>query len=63
MFRILFATALGLTGFIAYIAGAIVLADRVTPLHWAIQAAYFVIAGVLWVIPAHFLILWAAGSK
>jgi Protein of unknown function (DUF2842) len=59
MFRILFATALGLAGFIAYIAGAIVLADRVAPLHWAIQAAYFVIAGVLWVFPAHFLILWA----
>jgi hypothetical protein len=59
MFRILFATALGLAGFIAYIAGAIVLADRVRPLHWAIQAAYFVTAGVLWVIPAHFLILWA----
>jgi hypothetical protein len=59
MFRIPFATALGLAGFIAYIAGAIVLADRVAPLHWAIQAAYFVIVGVLWVIPAHFLILWA----
>ena len=59
MFRIPLATALCLAGFIAYIAGAIVLADRVAPLHWAIQAAYFVIVGVLWVIPAHFLILWA----
>ncbi len=57
--RILFAALLGLTGFFAYVATAVALADRVAPLHWAIQAVYFVLAGVVWVVPAHFLILWA----
>ena len=58
--RILIATIVGLIGFFAYIGAAVVLADRVTPLHWAVQAAYFLVAGVLWVVPAHFLVLWAA---
>jgi hypothetical protein len=57
--RILFATIVGLAGFAAYIAAVVVLADRVATLHWAIQAVYFVVAGVLWAVPAHFLILWA----
>jgi hypothetical protein len=63
MLRILVATMLGLAGFVAYLATAIVLADRVAPLHWTIQAAYFVVAGVLWVIPAHYLILWAGRKQ
>ena len=58
--RIMFATIIGLVGFFAYIGGAVVLADRVAPLHWAVQVAYFLVAGVLWVVPAHFLVLWAA---
>lgn len=58
--RILFATIVGLIGFFAYIGGAVVLADLVMPLHWALQLAYFLIAGALWVVPAHFLVLWAA---
>lgn len=57
--RILFASLVGLGGFAAYIAAVIVLADRVASLHWAVQAVYFVVAGVLWALPAHFLILWA----
>ena len=60
MSRVPLATVIGLCGFAAYIAAAVTLADRVQSLHWAIQALYFVLAGVLWVVPAHFLILWAA---
>jgi hypothetical protein len=62
MLRIAFATIIGLAGFVAYIAGAVVLADRVAGLNWGVQAAYFVAAGVLWAVPAHYLILWA-GKK
>ena len=58
--RILLATFVGLIGFFAYIGGAVVLADQVTTLHWTLQLAYFLVAGVLWVAPAHFLVLWAA---
>ncbi|MBU6497830.1 MAG: DUF2842 domain-containing protein [Rhodospirillales bacterium] len=60
MWRPLIATLAGLAGFIAYIAGAVTLADRVGGLPWPVQAGYFVVAGVLWVAPAHLLMLWAA---
>jgi hypothetical protein len=59
--RVLVAVPLGLLGFLAYIALVVTLADRVSGLHWAVQALYFVAAGVLWVLPAHYLMLWAAG--
>ncbi len=59
--RVLIALPLGLAGFVGYIALAVTLADRLTGLHWALQALYFVVAGVLWALPAHFLMLWAAG--
>lgn len=66
MVRILIALLLGLTGFVAYIAAAVTLADRVAslqiPLHWAVQALYFLLAGVLWALPASWLMLWAAGK-
>ncbi len=58
--RTFIATMLGLLGFFGYVAAAVTLADRVQPLNWAIQVLYFLVAGVLWVVPAHFLILWAA---
>lgn len=58
--RVLLALPLGLLGFFAYIGAAVALADRVAGLHWLLQALYFVAAGVLWVVPAHFLMLWAA---
>ena len=61
--RVLIALPLGLLGFVAYIALAVTLADRLAGLHWALQALYFVVAGVLWALPAHFLMLWAAGSR
>ncbi len=57
--RIAIALFAGLIGFAAYLAGAVVLADRVASLHWALQAAYFLLAGVLWALPASWLMLWA----
>lgn len=61
--RVLIAVPLGLLGFIAYVALAVTLADRVSGLHWAVQALYFVAAGVAWVVPAHYLMLWAARRR
>lgn len=57
--RTLIALIVGLVGFVAYIAAAVTLADRVLGLNWVIQVAYFVVAGLLWALPAHFLLLWA----
>ena len=61
--RVLIAVPLGLLGFVAYVGLAVTLADRLAGLHWAVQALYFVVAGVLWVLPAHYLMLWAAGPS
>jgi hypothetical protein len=49
----------GLAGFVAYAAGAVWLADQLAPMHWAVQALYFLVAGVLWVVPARWLMIWA----
>ncbi len=57
------ALLIGLIGFILYVAGAIALADHVRGLHWAVEALYFLLAGVLWVFPARTLMLWAAGAR
>ncbi len=53
----------GLVGFIAYVAVAVVVADRIEGGHWAIQAIYYLVAGSLWVIPARWLMYWGAGLR
>jgi len=58
--RVLIATLVGLVGFILYVGAAVTLADPVERLHWAIQALYFLAAGLLWTIPARWLMYWAA---
>jgi hypothetical protein len=58
--RIAFATLIGLAGFALYVMAAVALADVVAPLHWTVQLVYFVLAGVLWVLPAKWLMYWAA---
>ncbi len=46
-----------------WLAGAAVLADYVRPLHWAIQAVYYAIAGFAWVGPVRWLMLWGAHKR
>jgi Protein of unknown function (DUF2842) len=58
--RTLVAAVIGLLGFVLYVMAAVALADRV-PAFWPVQALYFVAAGTLWVVPARWLMLWAAG--
>ncbi len=52
----------GLLGFTLYIGGVVALADHVLQLHWVVQAAYFLVAGMAWVPPARSLMFWAARS-
>lgn len=58
--RILIAVLVFLAGFTAYIAVAVILADHVLPLHWTVQALYFVVAGIAWAWPARALLVWGA---
>jgi len=58
--RILVATLLGLAFFFFYVVVALVLADLIGTMQWAIQFIYFAVAGILWVFPIRWLMLWAA---
>ena len=58
-----FAAAVAGVAFIAvYIVAAITLPD-VLPGNWVIQAVYFLVAGVVWVIPIRWLMLWSVGKR
>ena len=60
MSRSSLAFLIGLLGFIAYIGVVVALGDVVVHRHWLLQLAYYLVAGVVWVIPAKWLIVWAA---
>jgi len=60
-FRILIATLAGLAFVLAYVVVAVTIPDRFPHLHWAAQALYWCLAGVLWVLPVWGLMLFAAG--
>jgi|GEM_PF-1925958 len=48
---------------LAWIAAAAVLGDLVRPLHWAIQAVYYPVAGFAWVGPVRWMMLWSVHKR
>jgi hypothetical protein len=60
MSRKLIALLLGLAGFALYVGVVVALADHVLGWHWALQLAYFLLAGLAWAWPARVLMVWAA---
>lgn len=63
MSRAAIAVPAGLLGFVLYVGAVVALADQVLAMHWAVQAAYFVVAGIAWAFPARWLMLWAGGVR
>ena len=61
MSRPILALLAGLVGFAAYVGVVVLLADWVLTLHWLVQLAYFLVAGLAWVPPARRLMFWGAG--
>lgn len=61
MTRPIIALLAGLAGFTAYVALVVVLADFVLDMHWVLQLAYFLVAGIAWAPVARRLMLWGAG--
>ena len=51
MSRTAIAVPLGLLGFLLYVGAVVALADHVLALHWTVQTAYFVLAGIAWAWP------------
>jgi hypothetical protein len=60
MSRVPIAVFAGVGGLILYVMAVVALADHVLGLNWAIQAVYYVVAGVAWVSPMQKLMYWAA---
>ena len=46
-----------------YVAAAVVLPERLPPMHPALQAVYWCAAGILWVFPVRWLMLWAVDKR
>ncbi|MFL1462055.1 DUF2842 domain-containing protein [Roseococcus sp. DSY-14] len=63
MSRVLLASLSGVLGFLLYVAGVMVLGDWVVHRHWALQFAFYALAGIAWVWPAKWLMFWAAGKR
>jgi hypothetical protein len=63
--RILIGLAVLLVGLAIYALAVMSLAVRILPDHWAAQALFYAVAGVLWVLPAARLTRWmqAASGK
>jgi len=61
--RKLIASLMGLAGFVAYVVAVVTLADRVTEANVIVQTVFFLVAGVLWTIPARWLMLWSVGQR
>jgi len=61
MSRPIIALLAGILGFALYVGVVVALADIVLSLHWVVQLAYFIVAGLAWVPPAKRLMFWGAG--
>lgn len=57
------ATFAGLLFVLIYIVAAISLPDLLPPMPGLVMALYWCIAGLLWVLPIRWLMLWAAGQR
>jgi Protein of unknown function (DUF2842) len=56
------ASVMGVVFIIVYIAGAITIPDML-PDQWAVRAVYFLLAGIVWVFPIRWLMLWSVGKR
>ena len=63
MSRTLIAALAGILGFIAYVVAVLQLADVTLGLPWPVEAAFFAVAGIIWVWPAKWLIAWAVRGR
>ncbi len=63
MSRTPIATVAGLLFVLAYVVGAVLLPERLPRMAWPVQALYWCVAGLLWVLPVRWLMLWAAGKR
>jgi len=63
MSRTWIAAPVGVIGFVLYVMAVVAFGDAVRDSHWLVELGYFTAAGLLWVVPARRLILWAGAPR
>ena len=63
MSRAPIAVIAGLAFMAAYITAVISLPDAIGRLNWAVEALYWCAAGIVWVFPIRWLMLWSVGKR
>lgn len=63
MSRSTLALLIGVVGFVVYILVVTALGDFLVTAHWALQLVYYLVAGMIWIIPARRLIVWGVQGK
>ena len=63
MSRPTIATIAGLLFVFFYIAAAVILPALVGRMHWTAEAASWCVAGIVWVFPVRWLMLWSVGKR
>ena len=57
------ATAAGLLFITAYVVLVVTVADLFPRAHWVVEALYWLVAGIVWVFPVRWLMLWSVGKR
>ena len=63
MSRPTIATIAGLLFIGLYMAVAVAIPDLVGRMYWPVEAAYWLVAGIVWVLPIRWLMLWSVGKR
>lgn len=59
MSRTLIAVLIGFVFIVAYVFAVLAVADVIVGLHWVLQAAFFLVAGLAWTLPIRGLMYWS----
>lgn len=63
MSRPTIATCAGLLFVLLYIAAVTTIPEVFGRMHWAIEAVYWCVAGIVWVFPVRWLMLWSVHKR
>ena len=63
MSRARIAAIAGVLFVLAYMVAVVTLPDLFPRLHWSLEAIYWLVAGVVWVFPVRWLMLWSVHKR
>ena len=63
MSRTSIASIAGIVFVLVYMFAAVTVPDLIGRMHWTLEALYWLVAGIVWVFPIRWLMLWSAGKR